>query len=98
MNSGGTRFFDRCFNFAERNEKSRKISLFTSFGTTRTEEELLMNYNINWFEVEVWRGRPADGIPEYMKESVDDDSPMKSPTSPNREKRSRAGRYHYLIS
>ena len=69
------------------------MSLFTSFGTKRTEEELLMSYNIKWFEVEVWRGKPPDGVPEYMKEPLTDESPVKSPTSPNKEKRSRAGSY-----
>ena len=53
-----------------------------------------MNYNIKWFEVEVWRGKPADEIPEYLKTDIVSESPVKSPMSPNREKRSRAGRYY----
>ena len=52
-----------------------------------------MSYNIKWFEVEVWRGKPPDGVPEYMKEPLAEASPLKSPTSPNKEKRSRAGSY-----
>ena len=54
-----------------------------------------MNYNIKWFEVEVWRGKPADEIPEYLKTDIVSESPVKSPISPNREKRSRAGGYHW---
>ena len=90
--------FQETLRSTDKIEKSRKISLFTSFDTKRTEEELLMNYNIKWFEVEVWRGRPPDGVPEYMKESLNDESPDKSAMSPNRERRSRAGHFSLLLS
>ncbi len=29
-----------------------------------------MNYNIKWFEVEVWRGKAQDECPEYLKPNL----------------------------
>eukprot|EP00794_Sanderia_malayensis_P014226 gene14226-15709_t len=54
----------------EKVEKTRKISLFTAFGTKKSEEELLMNYNIKWFEVEVWRGKAHDEYPDYLQHNL----------------------------
>ena len=57
-----------------------------------------MSYNTKWFEVEVWRGKPADKVPEYMKESLVPDSPVKSPQSPNKDRKQRAGMIIMMIS